>query len=460
MKMGGRLRALIDLIPMIWTSSAALDDCLRAYFRPRRYAGSSDRRWIGDHFFHIVRNFAVLRRVVQSFDEQRETPWNAQRILISFLKIKEEKETEAIRELFAVGAPYLDPLTTEDCLFLDFLDKTEWRHHITTADVWNLSGDLWHALNQSIGFEGLEEDRGGQGRAPHNVENLNPSEGGHDGDKSNRVRATLEPLTLPAPVDLRVNTLKTNREAVLQRLRNDGIGAVFCPHTPYGIRLTDRSNITNHPLFLEGHVDIQDEGSQLLAMVAQARPGEIWLDYCAGAGGKALLLAQVMENQGTIYATDHAPERLAPIAARIQRAQCTNIYPIDFDGQELRHLQHKCQGVFVDAPCSGTGTLRRHPEIGLRFTRKQLDHYGALQRDILDQAAQYVAPGGRLIYGTCSLLHQENDDQIQSFVQRHGDFTITSVPNHFPGQSGVFFRALPHLLGTDGFFGAILTRRP
>lgn len=416
MKMPGRLAALIDLIPMIETSSHPLDADIRAYFKTRRYAGSGDRRWTRGELYAITRHYLALTAVAGGDDPRR--------ILIVFLRLFRDMTSDTVTALFSDGAPHLSPLTDDEIVLLESVTPTS-LGGLTDHQKWNLSPDLGRLLNGSKGFE--------------------------DPD-------AFAALGMMAPVDIRVNTLKTNIIQVLSDLAAFGIDAAPCDHSPVGIRLTDRTDLKTNPLFVGGKIDVQDEGSQLLARLGDPKKDEVWLDYCAGAGGKSLALSQLMENTGSIYATDIAPERLAFIHARAEIQGMTNIHVFPMGSPEIESLKNTFHGVFVDAPCTGTGTLRRHPEKGVRFRAADLETFCLLQKEILEKAASYVAPGGRLIYGTCSFLQAENDDQIDAFLKTHPDFAVVPVPDDFPGKCGPYFRAHPNTLKTDGFFGAILIK--
>lgn len=268
-----------------------------------------------------------------------------------------------------------------------------------------------------------------------------------------------------APLDLRVNTLKAKRQNVLAQLQNEGLDAQATPYSPWGIRLRDKPALQNHPLLLDGHIEIQDEGSQLLALLTGARRNEIVVDFCAGAGGKSLALGAMMQNTGRLYAFDINEKRLAKLKPRAQRAGINNltIQRLDHsDDAKLKRLHGKADRVLVDAPCSGMGTLRRHPDLKYRQTPTQLNQLIELQQQILHSAAQLVRPKGHLIYATCSLLPQENQRQIETFLSNHPQFTalnVTEVCPQLPASGGLYLQLWPHQHGTDGFFAAILQRK-
>ena len=274
-------------------------------------------------------------------------------------------------------------------------------------------------------------------------------------------------LNQPAPLDLRVNSLKAERDAVLQRLQADGIAAEACVYSPLGIRLKDKPSLARHPLFLDGSVEVQDEGSQLLGFLMQPKRGEMVADLCAGAGGKTLLLGAMMRSQGRLYAFDVSEKRLAKLKPRLARSGLSNVHPVRIESEHdirIKRLAGKLDRVLVDAPCSGLGTLRRNPDLKWRQTAESVSELTAKQASILRAAATLVKSGGRLVYATCSLLEQENEAVVSDFLAAHPEFV--SVPaGELLGKQGITvetdirLRLLPHLHGTDGFFAAIMERR-
>ncbi|OAI50659.1 SAM-dependent methyltransferase [Betaproteobacteria bacterium SCGC AG-212-J23] len=274
-------------------------------------------------------------------------------------------------------------------------------------------------------------------------------------------------LANPAPLDLRVNLARASREDVLARLEADGLEARATPHSPAGIRLAGKPPINRHPLFKEGLVEVQDEGSQLIAWLLAPRRGEMIADYCAGAGGKTLAAAALMRGTGRIYAFDTSPKRLASLAPRAARAGITNVHSVVLAaGQDARvkRLAGKLDRVLVDAPCSGFGTLRRNPELKWRYRPEAVDELVAKQGRILAAASRLVKPGGRLVYATCSLLEAENEAVVAAFGAAHPEFVPVSSEKLLEGQrialtTGEYLKLFPHRHGTDAFFGAVFERR-
>ena len=279
--------------------------------------------------------------------------------------------------------------------------------------------------------------------------------------------ALAQSLQHSAPLDLRVNALKADRETVLARLAADGIAARATPYAPLGVRLEGKPQINRHALFLEGAIEIQDEGSQLLCHLLAPRRGEMVADFCAGAGGKTLALGALMRSSGRLYAFDVSQKRLAGLKPRLARSGLSNVHPLWIANESdarLKRLAGKLDRVLVDAPCTGLGTLRRNPDLKWRQGEQTLAERRAKQELILAAAAKLVKPGGLLLYATCSLLEEENDEVVASFVAAHEQFALQSANAALAQQrieldTGPYLRLAPHRHGTDAFFAALLARK-
>lgn len=271
-----------------------------------------------------------------------------------------------------------------------------------------------------------------------------------------------------APVDLRINPLKLNRQDAQELLTRAGFPARPTPYSPVGLRIEARGPLFQMQAFQEGGFEVQDEGSQLIAPLLAPRPGDTVVDFCAGAGGKTLHLATLMRNRGAVWALDVSAHRLGNLRPRLRRAGLDNIRALriaDENDPALERFHGQADGVLVDAPCTGTGTLRRNPEIAWRPL--DLPAMTAAQRRILAAAARLVKPGGRLVYATCSLLPQENQDAAAAFLAEHPAFRALNALAVLRGQGlpapddaadGPYLHLLPHRHGTDGFFAAVLER--
>ena len=279
-------------------------------------------------------------------------------------------------------------------------------------------------------------------------------------------------INAPAPLDLRVNTFKVKRDDAMAAFQAEGIDAQPTPYSPLGLRIQGKPALNKLPLFLGGHVEVQDEGSQLLALLTDAKRGEMVVDFCAGAGGKTLALGAAMRNTGRLYAFDTSGHRLESMKPRLARSGLSNVHPAQIAHERddrVKRLAGKIDRVLVDAPCSGLGTLRRNPDLKWRQGPKALEELHAKQTAILAGAARLLKPGGRLVYATCSLLAVENEKVAEAFTAAHAaDFEpvpalaaleAARVDDPAPLVAGPFLRLWPHRHHTDGFFAAIWQRR-
>ncbi len=274
-------------------------------------------------------------------------------------------------------------------------------------------------------------------------------------------------LQSSAPLDLRVNTFKMRREDALRAFQQSGINASITPYSPLGLRLPEKIALTKHPLFMSGAVEVQDEGSQILGLLLEAKRGEMVADFCAGAGGKALLIGAQMQSQGRVYAFDTSEKRLSNLAPRLKRSGLSNLFPVRIDSEndsKIKRLAGKIDRVLVDAPCSGLGTLRRNPDLKTRQSPEGVTELIAKQLQILSSAARLAKPGGKLMYATCSLLQEENQGVVERFLATHPMFAIRDVRETLKRlkielpQDGPMLRLWPHRHHTDGFFAALMER--
>lgn len=280
----------------------------------------------------------------------------------------------------------------------------------------------------------------------------------------------VDSMNQPAPLDLRVNALTDKREDVQHELELAGLRARPTPYSPWGLRLDGKPALTKLDAFARGAIEVQDEGSQLLALITDARRGQMVVDFCAGAGGKTLALGAAMRNTGRLYAFDVSAHRLDALKPRLARSQLSNVHPAAIAHERddrVKRLAGKIDRVIVDAPCSGLGTLRRNPDLKWRQGPKAIGELTAKQQAILESAARLLKPGGQLVYATCSLLRQENEDIAAAFTAAHPDFepvavrellTQLKVPGAdslASGSGGEYLRLWPHRHATDGFFAAV-----
>jgi 16S rRNA (cytosine967-C5)-methyltransferase len=408
-----RLQMAIEILEGLEQTSQPADRFLKAWFRSRRFAGSKDRRAITERVFAVQRRRAHFAHRMAS-----QTP----RALVIASLVEEGEE---LTGLFTGGYGPV-PLTGEEHAALAATPSP--------APDW-VQGEypqwLEEELRRAFGSRLLDE---------------------------------MTALQERAPVDLRVNSLRAKRSEVLAALKAEGFAAQPTPHSPWGIRIPPgegSASLAKSALFESGAFEFQDEAAQLASLLARAQPGMRVLDLAAGGGGKSLALAAAMNNQGTILAFDDYRERLAPLAERAQRAGITCITIAQKRGGPLWG-NGKFDLVFLDAPCSGSGTWRRQPELRWRLTPKRLAELTRIQDWLLDDAARHTASGGRLIYATCSLLPSENQDRVAAFLARNPGFAPVDLAEGWNGPAvpglGADFRATPQTTETDGFYCAGLRR--
>ncbi len=285
--------------------------------------------------------------------------------------------------------------------------------------------------------------------------------------------ALAEAVNQSAPLDLRVNLLKAKREDVQAALKTSGFNSSPTPYSPWGLRLEGKPALQKLEVFTSGQVEVQDEGSQLLALLTEAKRGEMVVDFCAGAGGKTLALGASMRNTGRLYAFDVSGHRLDKLKPRLARSGLSNVYPVQISSERddrIKRLAGKVDRVLVDAPCSGLGTLRRNPDLKWRQSAQGVTELHAKQLAILNSASRMLKPGGRLVYATCSLLDEENESVAQAFAEAHPEFELlpaqdilahAQVPEERIATlcDNDFLRLWPHRHESDGFFAAVWQRK-
>ena len=390
-----RLQMAVEILEGLETSARPTDRFLKDWLKIRRFAGAKDRRAIAEQVFTVQRHRARLSHRMST-----DTP----RALVIAALVEAGENLEA---LFGGGyGP--TPLTDAERAAIAATPPPTPAWVEGEYPAW-LEPELLRAF----------------------------------GDRLPQAMAALIPR---APVDLRVNTLKATRDDVITALKADGIAAALAPHAPHGLRIAaEVINLSRSALFESGAFEFQDEATQIASVLCDVKPGMRVLDLAAGAGGKSLALAAAMENRGEIIACDVRGEALFELEKRAARAGVAIIKTV-----ALEHARP--EGVFdlvlVDAPCSGSGTWRRQPELRWRLTLARLKILTELQDRLLDQAAGLVQSGGRLVYATCSILPCENQDRVEGFLAKNPDF-LRLQPD---------FQASPASTGTDGFYAAFLGR--
>ena len=427
-----RLSAAIELIQTIDTQRIPAAQALKEWGTAHRYAGSGDRAGISGLVWDVLR-----RRSSSAWLMDDDTP---RARVLGMLKLERGMDADAIATLCDGGRFAPEPLS-----------------------------DTEHAALTSRSLEGAPAYVAGD--YPEWLDGYLAAVFGDD----RVVEATA--MASRAPLDLRVNTLKAKREKVLASLAH--LRAKPTQWAPIGLRIELSADARNPGIhaeedFIKGAVEVQDEGSQLAALLSAARPGEQVIDLCAGAGGKTLALAAMMQGKGRLIATDHDKRQLAPIYERLSRAGVHNadVRTPKGEGDPLADIKASADLVLIDAPCTGTGTWRRNPDAKWRMRPGALEVRLKDQIAVLDRAAALVKPGGRIAYITCSVLPPENGEQVRGFIARHPEFSVVP-PDETAGvlweRAEDFAQAAlpspegwlmtPRRTGTDGFFVSVLRKR-
>jgi 16S rRNA (cytosine967-C5)-methyltransferase len=411
-----QLDAIVHALTVVLPLRNPADVVLKHHFRDNRSLGSRDRAVIADTVYAVLRHRRLLESLTPSASPRELA-------LASLVKLQG----------FGIGA--LDTVLRGA--------EPKWLAEFKAVDVATLPFEVQAELPDWV-IARL--------RKRHSDE---------------EILALARSLQQPAPLDLRVNTLKAPRQAVLDRLEADGTPAVATRYSPIGVRMKEKISLSRHPMFLDGAVEVQDEGSQILGLLVEPRRTDMVVDFCAGAGGKTLQLGAAMGSHGRLYAYDVSEKRLANLTPRLRRSGLSNVHPQRIAGEndaKVKRLRGKVDRVLVDAPCTGFGTLRRNPDLKFRQTEDGLAELNAKQSAILAAAAGLLRPGGRLVYGTCSLLEEENEAIVESFLATHPDFAVVACAEVLARQ-GIsipgcerYLRLMPHVHETDGFFAAVMQR--
>ena len=410
-----QITGLATAIAEIQTLEHPADALLHQFFRKHPNMGQQDRAFIADGVFAFLRRRRSLEELAQT---QRPTHLALATV---------------VREL-GIGIRELEgALKASDADWLRAF-KSRLATPLAPAIAADLPDWLWARLGVAFG----------------------------DTEREALARAWLS----AAPLDLRINPLQTTREAVRTALAATGIVAEPTPYSPLGLRIAGRPSLTRHPLFVSGALEVQDEGSQLVGYLVAPKRSEMVVDFCAGAGGKTLLLGALMRSQGRRYAFDTHDRRLANLKPRLARSGLSNVHPQVLANErdtKIKRLAGKIDRVLVDAPCTGFGTLRRNPDLKWRQPESSLAELAAKQRAILASAATLVKPGGRLVYATCSVLPDENEDVVATFLAARPDFTQVDAAAELARagitlDTGPTLKLFPHKHGCDGFYAVMLAR--
>lgn len=427
-----------ELLGIVQNSRLPADSLVNTFFRARKYLGAKDRRFLAETLYGTLRHLSRCQSLVTAAfgpinglsDEDRRlwtvlaflTAVNNQHIGIPDVEVK--TRSEEIRKRIPEILSFFKAPTVR---FPE--DPEEKIAAVHSFPLWMVKRFV-----ADLGLSGTEQ--------------------------------LCQALNAPALLTLRVNTIKTTVEECKRILAEQGVEAEPTPISPAGLHVARRQNLFQLKAFREGMFEVQDEGSQLLPIFIDPKPQAKVLDACAGGGGKSLQLAALMKNRGEIFASDINRVRLNDIRKRSKRAGAFNIRIIST--ADLMERAEEFRGffdiVFVDAPCTGLGTLRRNPGMKWSVSELSVKELAAKQLDILGGHAEFLKPGGLLFYATCSVLREENEDVIRTFLDTHPSFSLSSAADHSLrtglerfAQEG-FFRLSPHRDNTDGFFCAVLAR--
>lgn len=412
-----RLAAAASILDSIAQGRQPAEAVLKAWGSQNRYAGSKDRRAIADRVYKVLRARGRLSWIMGGREDGRA-------LVIGSLSALDGLPLNEIEALHSGDGYGPRPLSKQE------------RSRITAGEG-ELPGWVAAGLSEFV----VEDFKTTYGDA-----------------WTEQARALMEPR---APIDLRVNTDRAEVASVEAELREAGLSPEATPWSPIGLRLASEPppNVQALDAFKAGRIEIQDEGSQIVCALAGAAPGLTVVDYCAGGGGKTLGLASAMQGQGRLVASDVVARRLDNIRPRLERAGvAAELVLIGQNGGGLEALNGEADLVFVDAPCSGSGTWRRRPEDAWRLTPEEVARLHALQVRILDQAAKLVKPGGRLAYVTCSMLSAENEASADAFEAAHPEFAPVATTPPFAAKAAARHRMSPATTGTDGFFFALYER--
>ncbi len=415
---GGITQSAIFLLERFIDTNRPFDSLASSFFYEHKFIGSKDRKEIARLAYDVLRNFELLSYVCEKITA------NLSRFLIlSYLVIVQKLDLKKIEEIFN-GARYSpEKLSPFEHKFINKLQNIDFSQ---TKQSVMLNYPEWAETRLKERFK-------------------------------DNFTEEIYALNSRAKVNLRVNTLKGNVNDVLSKMLEEGLPVEKTKYSQNGIILQHGNIPRNSDFFKNGIIEIQDEGSQLIAEFCKVKPGDTVVDFCAGAGGKTLALAAMMENKGRIYATDKYEYRLEDAKLRMRRAGVTNTYCNAVTSKWIKRHEKFADCVLVDAPCSGSGTWRRNPDMKIRIKENDVIELVEVQKSILELAHKLVKPGGHLVYATCSIFRDENEDQVVSFCERYPEFEVD--PIEFPaGHRCDFFVSSPYMHKMDGFFCARLRR--
>ena len=431
-----------ELLSVIFKSNRPADSLIDTYFRARKYLGSHDRRFIAETTYGTLRHLRkceyYLTAALAGVNDNLQNDDKTILLILAYLSFKGKTQE----------------ITPE--ILLTRITGTQTRENVALL-LKNLVKPITISVESVIQRMGIVHSF-----PDWMVERFIQQYGESEAEK------ICSSLNEQAPLTMRVNTLKTTVEQCQEELRKQGVETTRTSLSPVGLNITKRINVFSLPVFRDGWFEVQDEGSQLLPIFIDPKPNAKVLDVCAGAGGKTLELAALMKNRGEIFATDINGFRLEELRKRTKRAGVQNVRVQGIEAIEDLVDRYKdfFDIVFVDAPCSGLGTIRRNPGMKWMVTEQTVNEVSEKQKTILHSSVPLVKPEGRLVYATCTLLRQENEEVIEEFLMLHPEFTIVKLNADIPlvqsmGQTSTdsFFKLFPHIHKTDGFFCAVLKKQ-
>lgn len=427
MRDDARIQSAIDLVQNIIEEERPADRVLSHFFKNNRYIGSKDRRHVRDIAYGVMRHYFRFAW----WCDHLSLPQDGRSLVLMHLIFLEKRDKKKLASLFTsihYGPEKLNK--SEEEAVSKIIGKDVQHPDMPVATSLETPIDLLPEIEKTFGANWQDE---------------------------------MKAMLGNAKFDMRVNTVKIDRDAAMARFKEDDIEVEAGKYSPYCIRMSKRFHLADHPFMSEGKVEVQDQASQMVALITDVKPGQRVIDFCAGAGGKSLALGMMMENKGSIVASDISEGRLKRTKLRARRAGLHNIETKLLESARDKWVKRRKESfdmVLIDAPCTGTGTWRRDPDKKWRDVGPALSELVPLQADILDSAARMVKPGGRLVYATCSFLDAENGQQIRSFLEAHPEFEWGEMPDSVKELANDAELVMtPHQHDTDGFYAAVLRKK-
>lgn len=428
MQNAAHIQMAIELLEATFDSHLPTDRVMAVFFKQRRFMGSKDKAAVSGMVYGIQRQRASLGFAC----DKSRLPQTARALVVAYLMLNEAHKADDIKTLFSGEKFAPKRLDTHELTALKVLPTVDFGK-ASAAVKGNFPSFLKNRLTDMFGDTLVQE---------------------------------MQAMNSRAPADVRTNTLKTTQAHLQQMLQEQNMACTPTPFAPFGLRITGRNNLFGTQAFKDGLFEVQDEGSQLLVALCNVQPGHTVVDYCAGAGGKTLGLAAAMGNKGVLYACDIHSYRLEELKKRARRAGVHNLRIQLLEGDRwLKKHSAAADVVLVDAPCTGSGTWRRNPDMKWKLTEADITEMLAVQQEVLTKAATLVKPGGRLVYATCSILPEENGLQVEKFLAQQPGFRVLPLPQAWPAGSPLVsnfntqvLQLSPFRHQTDGFFGAVFER--